>query len=213
MMVHADSIWRKNGPMKTFWTMGFERLNGVIKRPSHIMNNFRNPQKTLAYRYQCHSLSEILEEESQPLFSNTECFNFDELDDDLASIIRPKISSLSSVIEVGEKFKMNSIEYRCGSFVVLDFSDQGYLFGKISCVVFENSEIPLLIVACYKTDVFDYHSFCHRIVEIIPSEKRVYEVSELLDYHPLDGLFIHGHTYIRMKYLVIKNSLPLENSV
>jgi hypothetical protein len=30
--------------MKYFWTMGFERLNGIIKRPSHIMNNFRNPQ-------------------------------------------------------------------------------------------------------------------------------------------------------------------------
>jgi len=50
-------------------------------------------------------------------------------------------------------------------------------FGKNACVVFlENSEIPLLIVTCCKTYVFDHHSFCHRIFEIIPSKKHVYEV-------------------------------------
>lgn len=39
--------------MRTFWTMNYERLNGKIKAPAHIMQNYRNPQYTLAYRRQC----------------------------------------------------------------------------------------------------------------------------------------------------------------
>lgn len=38
---------------RTFWAMNFERLNGSFKRPTHIMNNFRNPLLTLAYKHQC----------------------------------------------------------------------------------------------------------------------------------------------------------------
>lgn len=49
--IHFPTAVRHNGPMKICWAMGFERQNGVMKRPSHVMNNFRNPQKTSAYRY------------------------------------------------------------------------------------------------------------------------------------------------------------------
>jgi hypothetical protein len=43
--------------MRCFWTMNYERLNGKIKAPSLIINNFRNPQLTLAFRRQCEILS------------------------------------------------------------------------------------------------------------------------------------------------------------
>ena len=36
--------------------MNYERLNGNIKAPSHIINNFRNPQLTLAFRRQSNTL-------------------------------------------------------------------------------------------------------------------------------------------------------------
>lgn len=34
-LVHHGTIVRKNGPMRTFWAMNYERLNGKIKAPCH----------------------------------------------------------------------------------------------------------------------------------------------------------------------------------
>ena len=55
-LLHLRKLVKKNGPMKFCWTMGFERLNGEIKRPCHIMNNFRNPQVHIRF-----SLSIVIE--------------------------------------------------------------------------------------------------------------------------------------------------------
>ena len=42
--------------------MTYERLNSAIKIPSHIMKNcFRDPQQTLAYKWQCRALNLLLE--------------------------------------------------------------------------------------------------------------------------------------------------------
>jgi len=157
-LIHAGRIIRKNGPLRNFWTMGFERLNGVIKKPSHIMNNFRNPQVYLF------------------------------------SICPFRISDLS----------INSIQYRTGTFVLLDLSEQGFLFGEIICSVRDDPKFPFLVVKCYRTDVFDDNSFCHRVIQTVPFETRICALSDLLDYHPLDGLCIDGHINIRMKHFVMK---------
>jgi hypothetical protein len=42
--------------------MNYERLNGKMKVPSHVINNFRNPQLTLAFRRQCDVLSKKFDE-------------------------------------------------------------------------------------------------------------------------------------------------------
>ena len=46
--VHFSTIIRKNGPMRTFWAMNYERPNGNFKQPTHVMNNYRNVLLTLA---------------------------------------------------------------------------------------------------------------------------------------------------------------------
>lgn len=56
-LIHWPTIVRKNRPMRTFWALNFERLYGIFKRPTHIMNNFRSPLLTLAYKPQCASLN------------------------------------------------------------------------------------------------------------------------------------------------------------
>ena len=45
---HFSTIVRKNGPMRTFWAMNYERPNGNFKQPTHVMNNYRNVLLTLA---------------------------------------------------------------------------------------------------------------------------------------------------------------------
>ena len=52
-LLHFPTIIRKNGPMRTLWTFNYERLNGKFKKPAHVMNNFKNPCKTLAFKRQC----------------------------------------------------------------------------------------------------------------------------------------------------------------
>ena len=51
-LVHFSTIARKNGPMRNYWAMNYERLNGAIKKPAHTMNNFKDPIKTLAFKRQ-----------------------------------------------------------------------------------------------------------------------------------------------------------------
>ena len=51
--VHFSSIVRKNGAMKNFWVINFERLNGAMKVPTRIMNCFKNPSYTMENRRQC----------------------------------------------------------------------------------------------------------------------------------------------------------------
>jgi hypothetical protein len=58
-LVHFPTVVRKNGPLKNLWVMNYERMNGSIKIPTHTINNFRNPKKTLAFKRQCAALHSL----------------------------------------------------------------------------------------------------------------------------------------------------------
>ncbi len=165
---------------------------------------FSYNQKTLAYRYQCRALSELLEAGNETELNTSEYFDLDELDEDLVNLISMEIKLSSSSVEISEKLSINSIQYRTGTFVLLDLSEQGFLFGEIICSVRDDPKFPFLVVKCYRTDVFDDNSFCHRVIQTVPFETRICALSDLLDYHPLDGLCIDGHINIRMKHFVMK---------
>lgn len=114
-LIHLPRIIRKIGPPRHYWTMGYERLNGVIKKPSHIMNNFVNPPKTLAYRQQCASLDNLLKKKltSSSVFVTKS--NFVYMKDFIVSqwydIVRPFLSPTSTGIEISDKISVNGIEY------------------------------------------------------------------------------------------------------
>ena len=55
------SIRRKNGPTRSYQCINFERLNGAVKLPAQIIQNFRDPQQALAYRRQCTALNNFFE--------------------------------------------------------------------------------------------------------------------------------------------------------
>jgi hypothetical protein len=52
-LIHYPSIVKGNGPLRNFWCMNFERLNGAVKVPVHVMKNFKSPLYTIAYKRQC----------------------------------------------------------------------------------------------------------------------------------------------------------------
>jgi hypothetical protein len=128
-LVHLPTIVRQNGPQKVYWTMGFERLNGAIKRPSHVMNNFKNPQKTLANRQQYAALSQLVRRQqttnfisvTRSSFVNMEEFeNYSFFDD-----VSVHLTTDAEGVEISEKLSFNSTDYKKGSFVTLKLDENG----------------------------------------------------------------------------------------
>jgi hypothetical protein len=129
-LVHLPTIVRKNGPMRTFWTMNFERLNGKIKAPSHIINSFRNPQLTLVFRRQCATFNKTLcLKDSVCVNSTIESYISDFLNVDMISSFFD--SSAEEIVSLTDSIKINGVNYIVGLFVIVEKSDQGFNFGKI----------------------------------------------------------------------------------
>lgn len=138
----------------------------------------------------------------------SEYFELSELDHmSWFNIVSSKLGENTAGLELAEKLILNSIEYRKDTFVVLKMKENdGFYFGRICCIVCEDSQSPLFVLSLYSTEKFDQNSYCHQIKQIVPEEYQVCHVSELLDYHPLDGVALDGRLYIRMKYLVFGES-------
>ena len=119
-----------------------------------------------------------------------------------------KIRADAQEIEMAEKLLVNSIEYRKGSFVVLSMSELGFDFGKIACIIRDDPQIPLLVLTVYSTVCFHSTSFSYQVVQKMPQDFRVCALSELLDYHPLDGIYVGGHMHIRLKYFLMASEQP-----
>jgi len=134
----------------------------------------------------------------------SEFFELDELHNlPWIDAIRHRIEDDSVGVEISEQLNINSVVYRKGSFVVLNSSEQGFLFGKIVCIVRDDPLVPLLVLIIYPTISFDQNLYCYKVAESNPADFHVVDVSQLLDYHPLDGVNICGGVYIRMKYYVM----------
>ena len=186
--------------MRTFWTMNFERLNGKIKAPSHIINNFRNPQ-LLVFRRQCATFNKTLcLKDSVCVNSTIESYISDFLNVDMISSFFD--SSAEEIVSLTDSIKINGVNYIVGLFVIVEKSDQGFNFGKIEKIVFKNIDDPVLLVCLYNTETFDNHSFSFVIKPSHPSLQCLYRVNDLLDFHPLDGIEKTGRLFVRMKYFV-----------
>lgn len=196
-LLHFPSIIKKNGPPRIYMTMNYERLNGAIKKPSHVMNNFRNPQYTLAYRRQCVALNNCLEGRN-----NREYVFWP----NKMRIIHPSQLNLSDgcdvvldeYLQVCYEVHVNGTDYRKGNFVRLPSDNADVLFGQIQCIICADEE-PLLSLGIFVSKEFNTHYFAHIIQPKIPSETKVYLIKNLKDFHPLDAVEKNGKKYIRLK--------------
>lgn len=197
-LIHLPTIVRKNGPMRTFWAMNYERLNGKIKAPAHIMQNYRNPQYTLAYRRQC------------AVIKPSYCYKDSVI---IHSSLEMQVSSFPNSIDISSYFDVSAIfvtdcvikngtEYKKHFFLVLEKIDRGFIFGKIEAIVFENKDDPVFLMNYYCTKQFDHHSFCYEIERLYPSVSRLGRVKDLLDFHPLDAFYKDNRLFIRLKYFL-----------
>jgi hypothetical protein len=201
-LIHFSSIVRHNGPMRTFWAMAFERMNGRFKNPSHSMNNFRNPLKTLSNKLQCLSLSSKLcnnyEEEIEIVTSyRLDTAEFPELN------FQPYcVEQDQAFVSISNHVTICGTDYKKGYFVILEKIDRGFLFGKIDCIVCEIPHSPVFLLNLYTTIDFDQNLYSYQVERLLPTLPRFCFLNDFLDFHPLDSVERQGLTYIRLKYFV-----------
>ncbi len=212
-LVHFSSIVRKNGPMRLYWAMNYERLNGSIKIPSRVMNNFKNPALTLARRRQYVSLqslmggfvSESLDYGRSSLVSvNLSSYDYDDPLNELFTECSTEETPNFKQILVTDAVVVNGTEYKNGAFVIVDKDDNDLVFGKIDFIVSQNPNESMLSVILYETLYFDSHCFSYCVKKCDPPHIKLVKIKDLIDFHPLDGIKKEGNTFIRLKYFVRK---------
>ncbi len=183
--------------------MNFERLNDSFKRPTHIMNNFRNPLLTLAYKRQCASLEARLATDfladCVEISSSTETniSQFPNMD------FEPYLSTDSqTTVRLTDCVTVNGTLFKKSYFVIVERDDQGYAFGNIDTIVCDNPLRPVFLLNLFDTKYFDNHLYCYCIERKLTAETRFCLVENLLDFHPLDSFEKLGESYIRLKYKV-----------
>jgi hypothetical protein len=153
-LIHYPSIIKKNGPTKNYWCMSYERLNGALKVPSHIMKNFQNPLATLSYRRQCAALHLLLEGRNNRDFVSYPSQATEIVTESIFTVDNFSIYSTefeSEYILTTDSVIVNGTNYRSDSMVVMGHDDYGFLFGRIEFIISENPEKPLLVtIHCLK---------------------------------------------------------------
>ncbi len=201
-LVHLPTIVRKNGPMRTFWTMNYERLNGKVKAPSHVMHNFRNPQLTLAYRRQCAILN------SNGLKNKSDVSINSAFEMRISSFANVDVASFFSLsendsISVTDCVTIFGTDFKKGSFLALEKSDRGFTFGQIDAILFESPNDPIFLLNLYSTLRFDQLSFSYLVQRTYPSLNCLCQIKDFLDFHPLDGFESDGKHFVRLKYCIL----------
>lgn len=202
-LLHLASIMRKNGPIRTFWCMNHERMNGLFKVPSHIMRNFRDPQQTLALRRQYSALQSMVQKRYNRNFIGIGKCNVLSLDEicEAENFDIYFESFEGQEVTVSNKVVFNGTEYRSGVFVAVGFDEVGLLFGKVHFCICEFDSV-LLYVTLYGTKEFDQNIYSYVIKKTIPTLCRIINAKDLADPSPLDKFKNSGKKIIRLKHVV-----------
>jgi len=212
-LVHLPSIILKSGPLVGMSCLRYELKNSFFKRSAHIVCNFTNICRTLAHRHQQRALFSLL--------SNAHCRRS-------PVVARQNMAVVSSLafgsllcdqlglvyaehVSVAVKLCVASVEYRKGSYIVIDANTEtgDLLFGRIlNFVACSHSDEWYIVVECLKTVEFRAHFHAYCVCDLLPVVFRVLAVNEILDHHPLycHSAVIDGiqQRFIRPPYHIFK---------
>jgi len=214
LLVHFPGIILKCGPLVGMSCMRYELKNAFFKRSAHIMCNFTDVCKTLAYRHQQRFLYSLL---AKDYLRNVLVVTTHRILPVCTLTISDLLCEQFSVeatddVAVATKINIASIQYNEGHFVVVDEDIFGLpQFGKIhsfvSCI---NSNAWHMVVEYWVTIEFckHVHAFC--VSKSAPAKFVLVEVSSLLDHHPLHCHTVTvpngvGRDYIRLPYHVFRH--------
>ena len=207
-LVHFSSIVRKNGPMRTYWVMNHERLNGAVKIPARIMNNFRNPALTLAYRRQCTALQNQLVKGFGfvPLLYGSsdsidiECLHLDMFVD---GKILSTISNDLETVAFTDKVTFRGVNYKVNQYLIIEKIEDKLQFGQIDYILINNPTEPFFVISQYETIRMDYHTHSYLVKRSQINSSRLISGLKLHDHYPLDPVTREEMVYLRPKYYVM----------
>ena len=183
--------------------MNFERLNGSVKVPAHIIKNFKNPLYTLAYRRQCASLALILQRKSNRDFISLPQRIFDIPTDNISTADNfSEYDFPMDIITIGENVVVNGTNYKKNTALLMGWEDFGFVFGLISFVIFESKGKPIFLVKLFDAVEFysPLHSYC--VKPRNPLSTGLCTTENLCDHRPLDMYLRNGKYFIRLQYHV-----------
>lgn len=210
-MVHYPSMMVQFGPLSRFWCMRFEAKHNPLKRQAHVVFNFKNVSKTLAYKNQVQQMHRW--RFGQPL-GNKMCVpnafpvilrslpKGEQLIDNLRLMLD---CDFSESMCVSHSVSMWGQTYRTGTVVVTEMKYDDPVVGEIVHLFPQVDKGTLLaFVNVVHVDFFDdhFHAFS---VEKSEEFKVVRIPHDLLEFRPLDFQkpFKGNKVYVSPRYKVI----------
>lgn len=210
-MTHYWRIMIKFGPLLKLWCMRFESKHGPLKRHAHVVCNFINISKTLAYKMQVQSMYNW--KFGNPLIKKMTVSNsFAVMVGSLkkCDLLIQNLNALGhdvstcSIIHVAHSVFYFGHTYRTGSVLVLKNYDlRGEcLFGEIVHIVLNSEKEEVLCFLRILTVVyFDYHLFSYVVQR--SNEYKMEDVKGLSDTRPLDILSSGQNMFVNPRYKLI----------
>lgn len=188
-LVHFPTIVLKSGPLIGMSCMRYELKNSFFKRSAHVVCNFTNICRTLAYRHQQHALYSLL---SNSHMRNVACVTGHTLLLAHSVLFCDVLVSRFGVsptdqIAVSDRMSVATVQYRKGHFMMLCRDELGDpVFVKIiNFVSFSGDGDWLVAVEHVQTVAFfaEFHAFNIAFVE--PATVSVFHMHEFADHRPL----------------------------
>ena len=189
LMIHFATIVLKSGPLTGMSCMRYELKNSFFKRSAHVVCNFTNICRTLAYRHQQHALHSLLSNSHMrnvATVAGHTLVSADSVDFCDALISRFGIAP-TDTIAVANRMTVATVQYNKGHFMMIchdEFGDP--VFGKIiQFVCLAGDDKWLVVVERVQTTAFctDFHAF--NVVFVEPATVSVCGVHEFADHRPL----------------------------
>lgn len=191
-MLHYPLAARQIGPLILYWSMRFEAKHNFFRRLSHIVCNFKNITKSMAYRHQMYLCYQMICRQSYK---------------DVASEIGPGscvlLNSLPNCEVLSELLGMYPLfgdvflakwanvfgtKYRPGMMVVIDrTNDFCPVFGEITHILVVRDNVQLILER-WTTLHFSKHYHAYAVMPNLPAVINVSSVGCLIDHHPLHAV-------------------------
>lgn len=211
-MIHYPSMMVLFGPLSKLWCMRFEAKHSPLKRQAHVVCNFKNISKTLAYKNQVQQMH--CWRFGQPL-GNKMCVpnafpvilrsldKGEQLIDNLRSTLE---GDIAETMCVSHTVTLCGQTYRTGTVVMTtaDTKDEP-VFGEIVHLLPQVEKgTALAFVRVVNVNCFDDHFYAYA-VERADEFKLVQIPGDLSDFRPLDfnTCFKGNQIYINPRYKVL----------
>lgn len=190
-MVHLPTIIIKSGPLVGMSCLRYEMKNSFFKRSAHIVCNFINISKTLAYRHQHYAMYSIMSNAYKRgcfVVGQSQCLS-------VASVLQGAIEcALCETLDVEStddvvvtyKLKRDSYEYKTGHFFLCGYNNDEHVFGEAVCFVCRTDEEQWhIVMRMFDTTGYVPHFHSYAVRETIPQSYCVLTFSALLDHHAI----------------------------